>query len=56
MLPGESAIPSVREVKEGHVQHEHRVVTPRGSPENSPRGPLGITLRLFGFHNLLSES
>jgi hypothetical protein len=50
MLPGESAIPSVREVKEGHVQHEHGIVTPRGTPENSPRSPLGIALRLFVFH------
>src|SRR5437667_8993393 len=50
LIPRKSAIPSVCEVKEGHVQHEHRVVTPRGTPENPRQGPLGVDLRLFGFH------
>jgi hypothetical protein len=49
LIPRKSPVPSVREVKQSHVEHEHRVVTPPGTPEN-PQGPLGIALELFGFH------
>src|SRR6266567_1357458 len=50
LVSREHPVPSVCEVKEGHVQHEHRIVAARGTPENSPWGPCGISLRLFGFH------
>jgi hypothetical protein len=50
LVPRKSPVPSVREVKQSHVQHEHRVVTPRGTPKNPPQAPLGIDLKLFGFH------
>jgi len=50
LLPRKSPVPSVREVKQSNVEHEHWIVTPRGTPENPPQLPLGISLRLFGFH------
>jgi len=50
LIPRKSPVPSVREVKQSHVEHEHRVVTPRASPKNPRQGPLGIVLKLFGFH------
>jgi hypothetical protein len=51
LIPRESAVPSAREVKQSHVEHEHRVVTPRGTSENSPHGQLGIALEFFGVHS-----
>jgi len=50
LLPRKSPVPPVREVKHSHVQHEHRVVTPRRTPKNPPRTQFGIALNLFGFH------
>jgi hypothetical protein len=50
LLPRKSPVPSVREVKQSHVEHEHWIVSPRGTPENPQQVPLGIGLRLFGFH------
>jgi hypothetical protein len=49
LISREHPVPSVCEVKEGHVKHEHRIVTPSGPLEN-PQGPLGIALESFGFH------
>ena len=50
LLPGKNPVPSVGEVKQSHVEHEHPVVTLRGTAENPPQGPLGIALEVFGFH------
>src|SRR4029453_1674059 len=40
LIPREGAVPSAGEVKQSHVEHEHRVVTPRRTPENPPRTQL----------------
>jgi hypothetical protein len=50
LIPREDAVPSASEVKQSHVEHEHRVVTPRRTLENPPLAQLGIALNLFGFH------
>jgi len=49
LVSREHPVPSVCEVKERHVKHEYRIVTPPGTPEN-PQGPLGIALESLGFH------
>jgi len=51
LIPRKSPVPSVREVKQSHVQHEHQIVTPRRTSENPPPAQLGIALNLFGFHS-----
>src|SRR5213083_1053122 len=50
LVPRKSPVPSVREVKQNHVEHEHGVMPLRRTPENSPQAPLGIASILFGFH------
>jgi hypothetical protein len=50
LIPRKSPVPPVREVKQSHVEHEHRVMTPRRTPENPPRTQFGIALNLFGIH------
>jgi len=50
LIPRKNPVPSVSEVKQSHVEHEHPVVTLRGTAENPPQGPLGIALEVFGFH------
>jgi hypothetical protein len=49
LISRKGPVPPVCEVEESHAKHEHRVVTPPGTPEN-PQGPLGIALESFGFH------
>jgi hypothetical protein len=34
LLPRKRAVPSVGEVKKGHVQDEHRIMTSLGAPKN----------------------
>jgi hypothetical protein len=51
LLPRKSAVPSIGEVKEGHVKHEHRVVTLSGAAPRTFRQPrFRVGLNLLKFH------
>jgi hypothetical protein len=53
LLSRERAVPSVSEIKQGHVQDEHRIMTASGTPKNSRQPGPRFGLGLFEFHFLI---
>jgi hypothetical protein len=50
LIPRKNPVPSVREIEQSHVQHEHPVVTPQGTPKDLRQRPFETGFELFGFH------